>query len=463
MPDKKANAPAMKGSQSVQRGWKAYSQGDVSQAEAVFLKAAGEAPEAAFPILQYGLFLLRQDRFTEASTAFSEAVAKEEQNPAPLFFLALSRELEGDTEQADSDLEKLALLCPRHQGLASLRLLREIRRGDPLASLHQLGFGQKVDSAPSWRVFAAGLGMGNPGWLPPDLSSSQYLMGPILVEVEKRLLPREIPHLEHRPDDLLTQVEGLKPPQRKLLEELKGLKNSWKSGPKLRKGRQILEKAMGIEDIGEQRAELDKAIALLEEGHRLDEFAFRNNYHLGEAYLFTAKNAPGTPYLRAPLERAEACFLESARMDGLNPYVLFYLALIQQLLGRPKPAIDAYAKATEKFTKLPEAHYGTGQCHLLLGELQQAREFLLKAVSSDLALARERLTLFANLLQKEGLEAFVTPLPVMPPVSEPLADLPNPEPDVAPPHPDSAPEPEVTPQPGITTDSKEQSEKPSGP
>jgi tetratricopeptide (TPR) repeat protein len=430
MPEAKANAPAMKGSQSVQRGWKAYSQGDLARAESEFSKALSEAPATAFAVLQQGLFRLRQDRFAEASGSFEAAVAIEQNNPAPLFFLALSRELEGNADLADRDLLRLAELCPRHQGLTSLRLLKEMRRGDPLPSLHLLGFGQDPKPKASWRVAMAGLGVGDPAWLVPDLSSSQYLLGPILLEVERRLLPREIPVLEHRTGNLLASIEGLKPPERKLREELASLKNSWKSGPKLRKGRQLLERAMGIENLDEQRAQLARAIALLEEGHNLDRFAFRTSYHLGEAYLFSAKSIPGSPYLRDPLSRAESYFVESAGLDGLNPYVLFYLALIQQLLGRPQPAIDCYAKATEKFTKLPEAHYGTGQCYLLLGQPQQAREFLLKAANSDLALARERLTLFATLLQNEGPEAVSLPLPSMPaeigvalPADEPVAAL----------------------------------------
>lgn len=405
----------MKGSRAVEKGWKAYQRGELAVAETEFSRAVSEAPDAAFAFIQRGLFQLRLDHFAEASRSFETATEKEPKNPAPLFFLALSQELESEPARADASLNKLRELSPHHQGLTSLSLLKELRRGHPLPVLHQLGFGEQAQAYNPFRMAIAGLGVGDPTWLPPDLSSSAYLLGPILIEVEKRLLPRELEGLEHREGELVSMLTELKPPKRSLLEELKGIRSAWKGAPKLRKGRRLLERAMGIEDSDKQRALLEEAIALLEAGQALDPFSFRTGYHLGEAYLFLAKGSPGEPYQRDPLLRAEAWFIDSARMDGLNPYVLFYLALIQQLLGRPQPAIDCYLKATEKFTKLPEAHYGMGQCHLLLGDHAQARELMLRAANSDLALARERLVLFANLLGKEGEEAFTRPIPTMPP------------------------------------------------
>ena len=119
------------------------------------------------------------------------------------------------------------------------------------------------------------------------------------------------------------------------------------------------------------------------------------------------------------LLQAQSSCLASARNEGLNPYLLFYLAYVQHLLGRPVLAIKYYQEATKKFEKLPEAHYGQGQCQLLLGNRKAARKLLLKAVNSDLALARERLELFANLLAEQGPEVFDTPLPEMPPEPEP--------------------------------------------
>lgn len=415
----------MKGSRSVKSGWKAYAKGDLAQAESEFEKATSENPEAAFAHLQQGQFRLRQERPDEAATCFETALTKEPLNPAPQFFLALARELQGEAASADRALENLAQSCPRHQGLASLRLLRELRRGDPVPVLAELGFGQKGASGESWQTLMAGLGVGDPKWLPPDLSSSQYLLGPILVEVEKRLLPLELPPLERRAGDISRQIDELKPPKRSLGEELRNFFRSLKGGPSLRKGQRLLAGAWSMEDGAAQKAQVREAIKNLRLGHQFDRFAFRNNYYLGEAYLLLAKAPTGQPYSRHPLKLAESRFLDSVRMDGANPYVLLYLALVEQNLGRPEAALECYRKATEKFTKLPEAHYGMGQCYLVLDQPREAREYLLRAVNSDLVLARERLNLFATLLKERGADGLSLPLPSLPP-APPTEALPGP-------------------------------------
>jgi tetratricopeptide (TPR) repeat protein len=271
--------------------------------------------------------------------------------------------------------------------------------------------------------------MGDPQWMSQDLTSSPYLMGPVLVEIERRLLPREMPFLERRPRDLLAELESQVPPQRHLLDELRSLARSFRSGPKLWRGRNLLEKAMGQSDLREQLQTLEKAIEKLEAGLALDPYSFRTSYHLGEAYMLASKKEPGEPCDRVRLESAERHFIESARVDGPNPYLHLCLAFVEQQLGRPEQAIAAYRKATEKFTKFPEAYYGMGQCHLLLRQDRQARELLLQGASSDLLVARERLDLFADLLAREGPEAFARPLPEMPLAEEspaPALSLPLP-------------------------------------
>ncbi len=412
---RRANRQPMKGSQSVQRGWKAYEQGDWTQAEAEFRRATGENPDGAFAHLQQGLFELRRERPEAAANGFELALSKEPQNPAPQFFLALARELQGEVGLADAALEQLANSCPRHQGLTSLRLLKELRRGTPGPVLAELGFGQKGRAGgENWQTLMAGLGIGDPKWLPPDLSSSQYLLGPILVEVEKRLLPLESPLLEHRTGDIATELDALEPPKRQLAQEIRNIPRSCKGGGPLRKGQRALAKAWSTEDSAEQKALAREAVRQLRLGNSMDSFAFRTNYYLGEAYLLLAKEGTGSPYSRAPLHQAERRFMKSVQLDGNNPYVMLYLALVQQNLGRPEAALVCYHKATEKFTKLPEAHYGMGQCHLLMGRPGEAREFLLKAVNSDLVLARDRLNLLASQLEKLGPDALSQPLPAPP-------------------------------------------------
>lgn len=411
----------MKAAQHARRAWKSYNKGDIPASEVEFAKAVEANPKAALGHLQQGLFLLRQDRFEEAVGSLRRAVDAEPKNPAPAFFLAIATEQSGLNAEADLALEKLKLLCPRHQGLTSLRLLRDLRRGDPLATLTTLGFGLapgKKSPGENWRSLAAGIGVGNPDWLPPDLSSSSYLMGPILIEIEKRLLAREVPELEHRASDLLVEIENSTPVKRKFSEELRALRNFCKSGTKLRQGKKLLAQAFEAEPSENPQALARKAIANLRLARRLDPFAFRTDYHIGEGYLIAAKQQPGSPYNRFSLLQAENAFIRSTKQDGSNPYVLFFLAFVSHALGRPLTAIATYAKATERFTKLPEAHYGSGQCHLLLGQTAKARELMLTAVNSDLALGRERLSLFANLLREEGPEAFSRPLPQMPPEPE---------------------------------------------
>ncbi len=408
----------MKGAAQVRQGWKHYRKGDFAAADVEFTKAVEGSPRLAFGHLQQGMFWLRQDRFKEAVGTFEKAVAAEPTNPAPAFFLAVAQEQAEQSEAADEAFEKLKTLCPRHQGLTSLRLLRELRRGDPLPILTALGFGLAPGQKPSrenWRSLAAGIGVGDPNWLPPDLSSSNYLMGPILLEIEKRLLGREFPTLERRPTDILQEIEGLTVPKRDLSQEFRALRTSCASGPRFRKGKRLLSRAIVAEPEEKPKELAREAIALLRLGRRLNPFAFRTDYHLGEAYLVLAKEKQGQPYQKFPLLQAETAFLQSVRMDGVNPYVLYCLAFVSHALGRPLTAIDAYTKATERFTKLPEAHYGSGQCHLLIGEVSKARDLLLEAVNSDLALGKERLNLFATLLREEGPEAFAHPLPILPP------------------------------------------------
>ena len=414
-------------SNAVRNAWKKYDSGDTDLAAALFEQATSESAEHAHTWIQSGLFYLRTQNYDKAISNLSRAAEISPKNPAPLFFLNIAFELQDQTEEADQILVRLEELSPRHQGLATLNLLKELRRGNPLKTLVNLGYGNpdlvgKAETAGGWKALAAGLGIGNPEWAPEDLSSSAYLMGPILLEIEKRLLPLEYPKLSHIFDDPIEEIEKNPVQKPGLMDEIRGLRQSLKGGKYLRKGRQLLAKALGHPDSEIQKKELRRAIAHLRLGKRYDDQAFRTNFYLGEAYLFSSKSSPGTPYLTFPLLKAEKYFLASARHDGINPYVLLYLAYTQHLLGRPKVAIDTYAKATEKFAKFPEAHYGSGQCYLLLGEPAKAQELMLKAISSELSLARERLNLFANLLAEHGLEHFDNPLPA-PPVLSPPADV----------------------------------------
>lgn len=414
----------MRGFSIVEAGWKAAKKEDLDKAQSLFAKASQENQSSAGIHIQQGLFLLEQNQFKKAVTSFRSAAAADATNPAPLFFLCLALELDNESKLAAQTLTELTAVCPRHQGLASLNLLLSLRQGDPTKSLQSMGFSSKTtDDKNTWKTLAAGIGMGDPAWLASDLSSSPYLLGPILIEIEKSLLPLEYPKLEHRASKLLTDLSLLKAKKQNLREELRSLPSSWKAGSKLRKGKSILNKSYEVTEPVEQHRKLDLAIELLESGLKLDPHAFRTNFHLGEAYLWNSKSEPGTPYRRDMLLKAEAHLIESVRIDGANPYVYLLLGLTSQLLGRPLTALELYAKATEKFTKMPEAHYGMGQCYLLLGQQVQAKKYLLMAVNSDLQLAKERIELYTSLLELNGKDFFSHPLPCLPPEVPPAPEL----------------------------------------
>jgi tetratricopeptide (TPR) repeat protein len=404
----------------IEAAWSAYEKGDIEVATSMFGELTSNGVHSTHPFIQKGLFLLRLDKFAEARESFERASEIDPTNPAPLFFSALAQELSGDSESTLTTLEKLKEKAPHHQGISSLELLQRLRSGDPLRQLSDFGFGppstqRKVSIG---RRLAAGLGLGDPSWLPSDLSSSSYLLGPILIEIEEKLHPLEVRSLEHHPALLPDNLDEMKPQKRGYREELSQITNSLRAGPILKKGKSAFERSYGLSDREQQRTLLHQAARHLRLARKIDPFAFRVSYHLGETYIFLARGRPGEPYSRFRLLQAQNCFLESARKEGINPYLLFYLAYIQHLLGRPKLAIRYYQEATKKFEKLPEAHYGEGQCELLLGNKQRAKELMLKAVNSDLALARERLDLFANLLAEHGLEHFNQAIPEMP--AEPI-------------------------------------------
>ena len=174
---------------SIKSAWKAYEAEEHERADSLFQEAASQFAGSPHPHTQRGLFLLRQERYSDASECFVKASEVNPDNPAPVFFLALSQELAGQRGDFRATLDRLKEISPHHQGRSSLELLAEIREGDPGELLGQFGFGPPSGKSPQkWthRV-AASVGKGDPEWLPSDLTSSDYLLGPILVEVEKRL------------------------------------------------------------------------------------------------------------------------------------------------------------------------------------------------------------------------------------------------------------------------------------
>lgn len=410
---------------SLKKAWRAYNSGESQRAATLFSELCHNECKSSHPFTQRGLFLLKTERYDEACESFNQAIEREKDNPAPLFFLALAQTFAGQAESSAASLKELSILSPHHQGRSTLELLIELREGDPLERLAQFGFGAESSKSKPGTPFqrlAASLGRGDPSWLPSDLSSSEYLLGPILVEMETKLHPLEVPSLEHHQPLLPEDLDEIEPHRRTFFEELLQIRSSIHAGSAMRKGRRYLEKGFSTSSPVEQRRLLNKALIYLRLARRRDPFTFRVFYHLAECYIFLSKKENGQPFNRFYLQQAESALIESAKREGVNPYLLFYLAYTQHLLGRPRLAIEYYQAATKKFEKLPEAHYGQAQCYLLLGDRARAQELLLKAVNSDLTLARERLQTFATLLSEHGTEYFDRPFPTLPPEPETLIE-----------------------------------------
>lgn len=425
------------------RAWRAFEAGDLPAARLAFSESTRNGSKSSHPFIQQGLFALKIDDYPLACESLKRAREVEPDNPAPVFFLALAQELDCKREESRATIDELKEMSPHHQGITSLNLLLELRDGDPLPLLSKFGFGSPQEGESGGALsgqLLASLGMGDPDNLPAELSSSDYLLGPILLEVEKKLHALEIPSLERHPPLLPEDLTALKPEKRSLNEEISQLKNSFRAHKPLRKGKAAFERSYSLTDREKQTELLEQAARCLRLARKLDPWSFRVSYHLGETYIFLARGESGRPFNRFRLLQAQNCFLTSVEKEGVNPYLLFYLAYIQHLLGRVELAIKYYDEATAKFEKLPEAHYGKGQCNLLLGDETAAKRLMLKAVNSDLALAKERLNLFANLLREHGPEHFSQPLPSFSPEPEPKPETeseaePESEPD---------PEPEET-------------------
>jgi tetratricopeptide (TPR) repeat protein len=211
-----------------------------------------------------------------------------------------------------------------------------------------------------------------------DLTVSPPVLGRLVVALEKRLLPLELP------ESLETEVSPPEP------EPPVGA--AWLL---MRRGRKRLEAAWAL-PVEERAPMMRLALAEIRAAHEQDPKAFRASYHLGEALLSVAEydrdrdQRPG-PRTVALVKQAQECFEESRRSDGTNPYVLHYLARCALLLRRFELAQELWREALDGFEKFPEAHYGLGQSLLARGREREGRAFLLSAILSDLHLLRDRI------------------------------------------------------------------------
>ena len=89
---------------------------------------------------------------------------------------------------------------------------------------------------------------------------------------------------------------------------------------------------------------------------------------------------------------AERLLREALIRDKDTAFANHYLARTALIQHRYSEAIAAWTSALEAFEKLPEAHYGLGQSHMMNGDKRAARLFITQAVNADMHLMRERLS-----------------------------------------------------------------------
>ncbi len=293
-----------------------------------------------------------------ARRALGAAEADLVSNPALHLFRALLCCDLGEWELARRDWWAARNLSPGNQAVPTVQALRYLGEGRLEEALKVLC------PEGSKKVF--------------DLTVSPPALGRLVVALEKRLLPRELPES--------LEAEASPP------EPVPPDGPAWLQ---MRRGRKRLESAWSL-PLEERLPEMLSALAELRAAREKDPKAFRASYHLGEALLSVAEHdrdrdqVPGSRTV-AWVTQAQACFEDSRRTDGTNPYVLHYLARCALMLRRFEDAQKLWREALAGFEKFPEAHYGLGQALLARGREREARSFLLSAILSDLHLLRDRI------------------------------------------------------------------------
>lgn len=358
----------------VDKGQKLARQGRFDEAESLIkagVEALGDQPR---PLIQLGLCRLDAGDADGAVESFTRAGELDPHNPAVPLFLALALADLGRLEEARRAAGRVQELEPHSQTLPTLLMILDFRQGAPGDALGREG----------------------------EVAASPPLLGRLVVEVERRLLPTEIEHLYRTkaldPDAIDTEPEPDRPG---FIDSLRHLPTSSRAMRLQKRGLKIMDRAMHERQLRHRHTLVNEALSLLRESRELDSNLFRSAFYLGEALLFASRPDPTAPHDRAILSEARDCFVGSWRYDGGNPYVFYYLGRVSTLLGEIEAGAEYFRRALERFEKLPEAHYGLGQCELLQGNETSARHYFLKAVNSDLQLARERLRELEGIFQED--------------------------------------------------------------
>jgi tetratricopeptide (TPR) repeat protein len=336
--------------------------GRLEEARALLQQARAQAEGAPPPAwIQTGLGLLELGQASQALEAFEKASLAGPDNPAPPLFASLALLRLGRLDEARQALQEAARLCPDNQALPTVRALLDLEAG-------------RLEEA---------LAFLDPPGRRPDLAVSPPVISRLAVAVERRLLPLEVPPEASPPAPTPSPASPPAPPRAGPFRSLR----AWRQQ---KKGLALISRAVRS-PAQERRALLEEALAHLQEGRDLDPSLFRAEFYLGEARLFLAEASPDLEEKRSLARLAEAHLEAALGAEGPNPYVHYYLARACFLQGRLAEALDYYRQVVSRFEKFPEAHYGTGQCLLLLGREDEARRAFYRAVGSDPHLLRERI------------------------------------------------------------------------
>ncbi len=389
---------------TLRRAQKLARQGEPEKAADLLEEVCHKLDNEAAPAIQLGLVYLELNQLEQAVSQLEKACERAPENPAGPFFLSLALAQNDCLERAWQQAEQVHKIEPRHQALATLKTYLHLRQGEVGEALAQLGLGPQADHQNG------------------ELAASPPLLGRLVVELERQLLPNDIPRLERGSIWEQEAIDTREPPEPKSPGQvLKTHFPSWKAMSLQSRGKKLIERAIIKRDF--PRAE--EAIELFRQSRALDPSLLRSDFHLGEALLFSSRPSDTEPFRRDFLEEAVECLLNSWKKDGPTPYVFYYLGRSEQLLGRLEPAQHYFEQALKRFEKLPEANYGLAQCHLMLGREALARQRFLMAVGSDgLILARQRFSELAALVEHCP-EKLGQPFPERP--EEPEAESPSEE------------------------------------
>ncbi len=441
----------------VRKGAALVRQGKLESAATVLQKAADRMPTQPGAWIQLGLCHLEANHAEEARAAFERAAELAPANPAAALFASLACSDLGLTDEARRWADRTHELSPANQALPTLEALLQLRQGDVAGGLRCLGMAG-AEPASVWEA--------------PDLAGSAPLASRLVLELEKQRLAHDVPTLERsqvaeepkaRPSAkrggllmmyavvgayvfLIPTLVGayLIEPEPQFLYMLVGLlalgglllllafRPSARQGfPTVRarsqqtRGLKLMERALASPSGRLRERFLEHALANMREAQGLAPDLFRADFYTGEALLFAGQSAEEPAAARHYLEEALACFERSWGQDGGNPYLFYYLARVSLLLGRVEASQGYFEMALERFEKLPEAHYGVGQCRLLQGDVEGGRRALWRAVSGELLMVRERLHDMERLALTRP-EVLGKPFPTMPPAPEPGAEEPAP-------------------------------------